>query len=205
MGTLTDTVVQIVPLETTDEALIANIDKIDIKNNRIYIMDRHAKSVYVYDMNGKYLNRINNIGQGPGEYAFLSYMTVTDSTVIVIDHLMEKQIEYQIPSMKFLREERIFEKLWCTEIFSMPDGMIYYINEGGSSRVGEKYLLFGRKNNASEIYKYLPIEKAPFCLGIGGSEYAIAGNCASIIYSGNDTVYHLDEQRNIHPESLVSG
>ncbi|MDR2423639.1 MAG: 6-bladed beta-propeller [Prevotellaceae bacterium] len=63
LGDYTDSVMQIIPLETTNEALIAKIDHIEIRNDRIYIMDRLAKSVYVYDMTGKYLNRINKVGQ----------------------------------------------------------------------------------------------------------------------------------------------
>jgi hypothetical protein len=203
LGTLTDSVMQIIPLETTDEALIANIDKIEIRNNQIYIMDQLAKSVYVYDMNGKYLNRINKVGQGPGEYTNLSYMTITDSVVIVLDHFIGKQIEYQIPSLQFWQEERIFDKFWSTELFYLPAaGLICYLNDWGESQSGN-YLLFTRKENTIDIDKQLPFEKEPFCLGISDYEYAIANNCASIIYSGNDTIYHIDNNGKAIPEYFL--
>ncbi|MDR1224139.1 MAG: 6-bladed beta-propeller, partial [Tannerella sp.] len=103
IGAITDSTFQIIPLETTDNSLIASIGKIEIRNDRIFIMDNLARSVYIYEMDGKYWGKINATGQGPGEYAHLSYMTVTDSSVLVIDHFSEKQIEYRTSSLQYIR------------------------------------------------------------------------------------------------------
>jgi hypothetical protein len=163
-------------------------------------MDNAAQSVFMFDMDGKYLNKIYSRGQGPGEYANLSYMTVTDNSVIVIDHFTGKQLEYSALDLKFIKEERIFEKIWATEIFTLH-GHIYYKNGWSNSAAG-KFRLFSVKNDAKDFTKYLPFEEEPLCLGINGPEYAITGNEASLIYSGCDTIYRIRENK-VFPEYVV--
>jgi hypothetical protein len=186
---ITDSTFQIFPLETNDDCLISKIDKIEIKDNRIYIMDKLAQSVYIFDMTGKYLNKINSRGQGPGEYVNLSYMTVTDNSVIVIDHFIGKQLEYSALDFKFIKEERIFEKIWATEVFYLS-GTIYYVNDGRNSNSG-KFALFSRENDAKNFNKYLSCGEEPLSLGLNGPVYAINGDEVSLIYSGDDIIYRL--------------
>jgi hypothetical protein len=201
MKDLTDGTFSIIPLETTDECPVSKIDKIEIKDKRIYIMDQLAQSVYVFDMDGKYLNKIHKRGQGPGEYNNLSYMALTDSSIIIIDHFTGKQINYSIPSLKFISEERIFEKLWATEIFYLS-GNVYYINNWSDSEAG-KFRLFSKRYGSDKFEKYLPFEEdGPISLGINGPAYSINGNEASLIYSGCDTVFRLRDGK-IFPEYVV--
>ncbi|MDR2472501.1 MAG: 6-bladed beta-propeller [Tannerella sp.] len=203
LGAYSDSIMQIIPLETTDEALIAEIDEIEIRNDRIYIMDQLARSVYVFDMTGKYLNRINKVGQGPGEYGFLSYMAVTDSTVIVFDHFMDKLIEYKIPTMQFLREERVSSSL-ISDMFYLPAAKsVCFMNDYCCTDAG-KYLLFVRKEDTKEIDKQLPFDKEPFCLGMSGYHYAVTSDHASVIYDGNDTIYRIDDKGKARPEYFVN-
>jgi hypothetical protein len=200
MKDITDGTFSIIPLETTDDCLISKIDKIEIKNNRIYVMDQLAQSVYVFDMDGKYLNKIHKRGQGPGEYAKLSYMTVTDSSVIIIDHLSERHLEYSIPSLKYIGGKRLFDKIWATELFYL-NGNVYYINEWSNSAAG-KFRLFSTKYNADNIEKYLPFEEEPVSLGIKGPVYAISGDEVSVIYSGDDNIYRIRGEK-VFPEYEV--
>jgi len=58
----------VIPLETTDESLFQDIDRICISNDRIYIYDYRLHKVIIFDEKGKYINQIRNIGQGPKEY-----------------------------------------------------------------------------------------------------------------------------------------
>ena len=186
---LIDSTVTIIPLETNDQSLISAIEKIEIVDNCIYILDRLAQSIYIYNMEGKYIDKLSRRGQGPGEYANLSYMTVTDSTIIVIDHAVGKQIEYSRKTLAFLRDEHIFEKIWSTEVFTLP-GRIYYINDWSNSTSG-KYRLVSKEVDSNELEKYLPFDRDPLTLGIGGPEYGISENAASVIYSGDDIIYRV--------------
>ena len=89
-----NTTFRIVPLATKDECLISNIDKLEIVDGKFYIMDHMSQWVYVFNPDGSYAGKIHKHGRGPGEYTNLSFMTVTDRSIIVIDHFAGKQIFY---------------------------------------------------------------------------------------------------------------
>lgn len=70
--TLIDTMifkkVSIIPLETNDESLFQEINRISISNGRIYIFDNKLDKICIFDEKGKYINQIHKVGQGPEEY-----------------------------------------------------------------------------------------------------------------------------------------
>lgn len=56
------------PLETSDEALVASIDQLIISDDRVIILDKQTRSIFVFDLEGKFKLKINSIGNGPMEY-----------------------------------------------------------------------------------------------------------------------------------------
>jgi hypothetical protein len=59
-------VVELIPLETNNDCLIGKINKIIISKNRIYILDKNrAKSVFVFNRKGQFVNKIASNGKGP--------------------------------------------------------------------------------------------------------------------------------------------
>lgn len=48
--------------------LIGDIDKLEFFNNFLYILDKKANSIWIYNINGQLLKKIHNEGRGPGEY-----------------------------------------------------------------------------------------------------------------------------------------
>jgi hypothetical protein len=188
IGSITDSLFQIIPLETNEDYLISSIDKIEIQNDHIYIKDDLAKSIYIFDMNGKYSGKINAIGNGPGEYVIPSYMTVADTSIIIVDNPTGKQIKYNLLSLQAIEEKRVFDKIWCTEDIFVLSGTLYYVNAWGESNSG-KFRLFSA--NGDNYSKYLPFKKEPFGLNIHGPVYAINKDQASVIYSQDDIIYKI--------------
>ena len=69
--------IQYVPLETRDDILIGQVDKLIYEGGRFYIMDKYqAKSVFVFGEDGRHIYTISAIGRGPQEYSYLDYMEV---------------------------------------------------------------------------------------------------------------------------------
>lgn len=56
-----------VPLETNDSCLIDIVEKIDVFENNIYVLDK-KENLYVFDINGRFIRKIGEKGPGPEEY-----------------------------------------------------------------------------------------------------------------------------------------
>ncbi|MCX6227062.1 MAG: 6-bladed beta-propeller, partial [Bacteroidia bacterium] len=61
-------VVKLIPLETTKECLIGEIDKVVQFRNNIYVVDSRTYNLLWFDSSGKFLGQIGQRGKGPGEY-----------------------------------------------------------------------------------------------------------------------------------------
>ena len=67
--------IDIIPLEITDSSLLKdNTNDIKVDKDNIFIYD--YKAVYRFDYSGKFLNRIGNKGNGPGEYLSVSNLQI---------------------------------------------------------------------------------------------------------------------------------
>jgi hypothetical protein len=76
-----------VMLETTDDNLIGDIEKIEITSDRIYILDQwgaKAKACYIFDRKGKYIGKIDKVGRGPGEYFSIGDIQVCDGLIYLL-------------------------------------------------------------------------------------------------------------------------
>ena len=62
--------VRIIPLETRPDVILGNIWSVLALEDRFFVFDlMFSKSVFIYDSNGAWINKICSIGKGPGEYA----------------------------------------------------------------------------------------------------------------------------------------
>lgn len=59
--------IHFVPLETTDSCLIDVVEKIDVFEEKIYVLDK-KENLYVFDINGRFIKGIGQKGPGPDEY-----------------------------------------------------------------------------------------------------------------------------------------
>ena len=67
--------VEIVPLEVTDESLLANVTDFYVSEYNIWIHHSKDPKIYRFTREGKFLNTIGKRGQGPGEYTyFMNFM-----------------------------------------------------------------------------------------------------------------------------------
>jgi len=59
--------IELIPLETNDDVLIANLAKILYFQNRFYIVEQPQDIVLVFDEKGKFVYKVKKRGQGPGQ------------------------------------------------------------------------------------------------------------------------------------------
>ncbi|SDT52155.1 6-bladed beta-propeller protein [Mucilaginibacter mallensis] len=108
ISTLVDSI-SYTPLETNDNCLIGDIDKMFYDGRRIIILDkRKAQSVFIFEKTGKFHAKINFLGKGPGKYAGIEDVAVDYRTgnIILLDLSDNKIITYDQDS-HFLSEKPV--------------------------------------------------------------------------------------------------
>ncbi|GHS93844.1 hypothetical protein FACS1894207_0970 [Bacteroidia bacterium] len=97
--------IRYIPLETSDDCLIGTTSKVLIRDNRIYVADFHKTlALFVFDMNGKFLFKISNRGQGPGEYIrFNDFDIQSNGDIYMFDHFGKKFLVFNSKG-KYLKE-----------------------------------------------------------------------------------------------------
>lgn len=62
-----------IPLETTDDNLILDVTVVKISGGKIFVLDSFSpsKSLYVFQLDGKYIGKIGAVGNGPGSISCL--------------------------------------------------------------------------------------------------------------------------------------
>ena len=80
--------IKYIPLETSNECLIGYVNKIMIRNNLIYVADfNQAKALFIFDIDGKFIFKIDRKGRGPGEYiSFHDFDVQSNGNIYMYDN-----------------------------------------------------------------------------------------------------------------------
>ena len=72
--------IDIISLETTNESLIKDISKVKYYKGKYYILDRPLYRILIFDDKGRYVNKIDNRGDGPNQYIDISDFDINKNT-----------------------------------------------------------------------------------------------------------------------------
>ena len=87
--------VSIVKLETTEQSIVGNYSKISIVDDVLYILDDvRSKSLFRFSLDGKFIDKIGNVGQGPGEYTEPTDFYVLNGYVYIYDEFQNVILRY---------------------------------------------------------------------------------------------------------------
>lgn len=99
--------IQLIKLEPSNEAVIGNISNLFLINDILFVCDIYtSKTIFAFDMHGKFLYKINKLGSGPGEYKSISMVKISDTRIIILDRLTWKIIQYDLRG-NLLSEKRV--------------------------------------------------------------------------------------------------
>ncbi len=101
-----------IQLETNENCLIGKIDQILKDDSLLFILDKHQKSIFIFDDKGKFLRKIYYVGKGDKEYiSTTSFCIDTDRKyVYILDDIQQKLFKYNyntefISSLNLNRED----------------------------------------------------------------------------------------------------
>jgi len=150
---------QTIILETSDNCLVGHIDDLQVFEENMYILDsRKAKSLFVFNSEGKFIRKIGSYGNGPGEYNSLKDFSFDSENkiIFILDH--SNRIHKYKSDGAFIETIVIELPRSNIDFIQIYDGNLYaYCNRWESSN--EDYMLLEvEPRNGKIISKSLPIK-----------------------------------------------
>lgn len=89
---------KVIPLETVGDALIGEIDKLEMDDSHIVILDKRMRTVWLFGIDGKFIRKIGRLGNGPKEYVSLDDVCFDkeNGTVWIWDRVKQVMLEYDL-------------------------------------------------------------------------------------------------------------
>lgn len=137
--------ISLVQLETTEQALIRRIDVVAMAGDTLFLMDRRQLKVFIYLTNGKLVNVIQDIGNGPKEYSRISDIDVYNGSLAVLCDVPAK-IMYYTYDGEFVKEQTLDDYWGC--FASTENGFCFY----KKARLGKRILsIFDAQSGTGKI------------------------------------------------------
>lgn len=130
------TSINLIPLETSKDALIGDVYKLLFCDSTLIIVDRYkTKTVKHFTNQGKFIGLIGSIGKGPGQYTEPTDCVIFNNMILIYDQFQHKIIFYDKNS-HLLKEKKVpftFSSFHVfannSFLFQMFDSDNFHINE----------------------------------------------------------------------------
>lgn len=122
-----------IPLELTQECIIGKISQVYFLDSLILVVDTKAGTLLFFDMNGKYRNKIDRRGKGPGEYATIRHALYDfeRNRIMVYDDILRKLIYYRMDGTMIKEIQNFNEGYVIRDLVNLPDGrFLCYTDDG---------------------------------------------------------------------------
>lgn len=194
--------------DTCQASLFADISKLKIKNNQIYILDfSGSKSLHVFDLSGKFLYNVGQAGRAPGEYKKIFDFDVNDSGIHLYDGANRNMLIYNADG-QFLRMANLPFQAYNFNLLENGDYLFSLSKTPGGSKVIVTDSLFELKKEYSEFAENDTEDK--FCVGTfqetpSGIVYNRAVNDTIFVFGKNggiEQAYYINFENKRMPEPL---
>lgn len=99
--------IKAIPLETNDSCLISDIARVRFIDNKFFILDSRQNIIFIFDSNGRYLNKINKKGEGPQEYINIQGFDVDEKRHRVCLYSAYKGLMYYDYEGNFIQQQQM--------------------------------------------------------------------------------------------------
>ncbi len=191
--------IKYIQLETNKDAIIGDINKIILYDNKLFASD--GSRIIVFDNKGKYLFKIEKLGRGPGEYTDITDLIISNNTIILISRMTKKLITYDI-SGNFIKEYPLY--YWASHMCVLSDSLLvinadYVITPENSHKFHVLNI-----NSFEEVYSYYPISEAKsnYMNITGQNNFSYVNRNPVFNESMNNTIYDITDSALI-PRNLL--
>src|SRR6218665_46199 len=196
--------VKFIKLESSEENLIGEITKMVFSVGRIYILDRFTQTIFIFDMQGKLITKIRNVGEGPGEYRNLQDFTLDSEKkeLVIYDISHQKFLFYDLNG-KYKREIR--NGLFFDNLFPLgEDGLWGLVSASKSNGISNYYnILFYNQNDNQILNRFLPFLHPALPGIIQANNLSVTEEGVLFTYPFCDTLYSV-AKNGVIPKYFVS-
>lgn len=72
--------VEVIPLEFTEQSMLTAVDEILMQDDSYLVFDKKAQVIYKFDLEGNYLSKLDQAGEGPDEYQLIYDVSINPYT-----------------------------------------------------------------------------------------------------------------------------
>ncbi|WP_421874905.1 6-bladed beta-propeller [Marinoscillum sp.] len=95
LSELVDTELSYIPLQSKEAPLIGEIQKVAFTDSLIYVLDKyHLQTVLIFRGDGSFVGQVGSVGEGVGEYQYISDFILTEAGIEIADSHSQKVIQY---------------------------------------------------------------------------------------------------------------
>lgn len=189
--------IRILPLQTTENSLIDQINRLVITDEYILVS---GSRIWLFDSTGKFLYQIGKKGDGPGEYAsaYDAFLDEKAQTVEVLDRDRQRNLIYQLDGS--------FIRYWTTGIYALSFARkkeLYYFY-GGSEFNEDAYFRIIIKKDHKTIGRLLPFNpvQSKFLHLRETNNFNFVQDTLVFTHSFSDTVYTIKDKE-IQPRYFI--
>lgn len=142
---------RIIPLETSEISILGYISQVIVSEKDIFIMDGMQNAIFRYDMDGKFIKKIEHQGNGPQEYIRTTNIAVADNKLYVLDNMGKKILLYDIDG-KYLNAFTLDHRGY--QLLVEPNGNMIV-----TGSYFDDYMLNVYNNIGEKIANYFPREE----------------------------------------------
>lgn len=194
-----------IALSNSDEATLGGIDRLEIQDSIIYILDRYkTKSLKAFDMNGKFLYRIGSNGEGPGEYTEPTDFMISENEIIIFDQFQLKLIFFDLKkNFKYSKKVPfLFLKFY---LFSPNDYVYYSIDSENDHLLSiTDYSIFKSDSNFILKNKAFYRPKNKYISFYNECNFTPSGKEILYHYPFDNTIFSLNNMNQIHMKYSIN-
>lgn len=146
---------ELIKLENT-RLPIGEITKMQIDENKIFIMDKTTHSINVFDNKGNLILSLNKMGKSKNEYLQITDFYYSNGIIYIADILKRVVLEYNLSGVCVNTID--ISKYWANKIFAI-DKYLYLVNEYSDTESG-KNLIFKLDPKGNMVESYIPFDKS---------------------------------------------
>ncbi len=184
--------IELISLETNDDILLANCDKVIFHKERFYVYDSQFSHLLAFDRQGKFLFRVGELGHGPGEYQSIYGFSVDTNNDKVLVYSLENQavFEYSLEGGFIGKKEIDF---YGHDFDLAPDGNYVFnlrYNDNGEYARDNVFVTNDQGKVNQQLFPY-PQAATKMVIGFSGF-LCVEDNLGYYAHTFSDTIYRID-------------